>query len=690
MFYKGNLSNFYPQDLLVFLSSSEQDGYLTVESPGALSITIKDGLVVDAFSLKGDNLLLRTLFLKKRITSQQIQIISVARKETSLNCRKVLEKLDFFSIASIEIELIQAIEEVVFQFFQKESGLFQFTEIPIDPSDCVTRLHPDELLLDVTAKVDGWHEYLQNLGDLNQQVVLNPACQEKPASRTEEVLANMAKKNKTLFQLLNQAPFSDYITVKALANSIQQQIFTLQPNTRQEKKNLITPSVFNQYKHYLRKILRVQTIRHKLENVLFFCKNYFDHIAVISINKELLECAICFSRSDNGILQSKKITKTDLSIEHDPVISTVCNQGLAYFGKMLYSPLFKELFTGCVGGECGVMPFEIKGPHIKFLFAQTCTLSASSQTPMQFLELLSWHISPEQTSEDLPEDFGQDKIKKIISLTDELPPIPLVAGKALDILANPESSLQKLTRVLEQDPSLLSTIIKVSNSALYFTGQEITTLQTAVTKLGITIIRSLVLTAATHTLFPTDNPKIKELSQSLWYHVKGCGFAARIIAKAIHYSDPEEAFVGGLLHDIGKLAILLHYPDEYEKVEHESAKKATASYLIEKQLLGFSHTDIGQLLLSKWHMPKALQTCVHFHHVPEEASDAYRQLAMIIHLADLQMHSLENSQNTDLESKWHSMDFLCNELQISEEQLQMISKEIRKSIEHIDRLDGSD
>jgi HD-like signal output (HDOD) protein len=687
MFYKGNLSNFYPPDLLVFLSSSEQDGYFTVESPGALSITIKKGMVVDAFSVKGDNLLLRTLFLKKRITSQQIQVISKARKETSLSCRQVLEKLDFFPIASIEAELIQAIEEVIFQFFQKESGLFQFTDTPIDESDCVTRLFPDELLLDVTARVDGWHEYLHQLGDLNQLAVINPECREKPASRTEEVLANMAKKKKTLHQLISQAPFADYVAAKALVNCVRQQVFIVQSNSV-SGKNIIVPSVFSQYKKYLRKILQAQTIRRKLEDILYFCKNYFDHIAVLSINRDLLEGAVCFSRNDNGMLQSEKVIKENVSLKQDPVILTVCDKGLAYFGKMQESVLFTELFGETAGGECGIIPFEAKDHQVKLLFAQTRHVPYKDQTPMQYLELLSWHISPEQTSAELPENFGQDKIKKIMSLADELPPMPHVAGKALEILNDPENSLQKLSEVLEQDPSLLAMIIKVSNSALYSTGQVITNLHTAVAKLGITIIRSLVLTAATRTLFPADNPKIKELSQPLWYHVKGCGLAARIIAKSVHYSDPEEAFVGGLLHDIGKLAILLYYPQEYEKIEQEVEKTKAASYLVEEQVLGFSHTDIGQMLTSKWHMPKVLQTCVHFHHVPEEASETYRQLAMIIHLADLQIHILENPVEINVESSWHSMEFLCDELQISTDQLQLITQDVKDSIRHIGSLDG--
>jgi HD-like signal output (HDOD) protein len=682
MFYKGNLSNFYPPDLLVFLASSEQDGYLTVQSPDPLSITIQDGMVVDAFSPKGDNLLLRILFLKKRITAPQIQIIAKARKETSLSCRQVLEQLDFFPISSITAELMQSIEEVIFQFFQKDFGLFQFTDTTIDTNNCITKLYPDDLLLDITGRVDSWNEYLHSFGDLNQLVKLNPACKESPASRTEEIIVHLAQKGKTILQLINQAPFSDYVAAKAVVGCIRQQILTLQPNLHQPQGSTAVVSVFSQYKKGLRKTLQADNLRHKLEEVLHFCKNYFEYTAIISINKGMLERAICFTRNDNGTLSSERVTRDNLTIANDPIISTVCSKGLSYFGKMQKSDFFREIFPECPEGECGLLPFEIKGDQIKLLFAHTCS-SPKGQTPMQYLELLSWLISPEQISEELPDDFGQDKIRKIMTLTDELPPMPHVAGKALEILNNPDNSLEKLSEVLEQDPSLLAMIIKVSNSALYSTGQEITNLHTAVAKLGLTIIRSLVLTAATHTLFPADNPKIQELSTPLWRHVKGCGLAARIIAKSINYSDPEEAFVGGLLHDIGKLAILLNYPDEYEQIENEALKTATPSYLMEKELLGFNHTDIGQMLTEKWHMPKALQTCVHFHHTPTEASDSFRQLTMIIHLANVLSHTAIHPQMQGFD-----LDDCCAHLQISEEQLAAITSEIQKSLKHIDSLDG--
>lgn len=685
MFYKGNLSNFYPPDLLVFLASSEQDGYLTVQGQDTLSMTIKEGMVVDAFSPRGDNLLLRILFLKRHITPAQIQIIAKARKETSLSCRQVLEKLNFFPITTIEAELIQSVEEVILQFFQKESGLFQFTDTTIDDSNCITRLLPDELLLDVTAKVDGLHKYLHQLGNLEQQVRLNPDYKEKPASRTEEIIAHMAKKDKTLGQIINQAPFSSYISAKALASGVRQQLFLLQHNPIGQNNALATRSPFGQYKKALRKTIQAQTLRHKLEEILHYCKNYFEHTAIISITQTQLERAICFSRAEDGTLQSEKTSRSDLSIAGEPIMETVCNKGLAYFGKMPESAFFRELFAHSLNGECGLLPFEKKDQQIKLLFSHT-TQKYKGHTPMQYLELLSWLINPEQTTEELPEDFGQDKIKKIIRLTDELPPMPHVASKALEILNDPENSLQKLSEVLEQDPSLLAMIIKVSNSALYSSGQEITTLQTAVAKLGLTIIRSLVLTAATKTLFPVDNPQIKDLSTLLWHHVKGCGLAARIIAKTCNYPDPEEAFMGGLLHDIGKLAILLNYPKEYEDVEQQAAQSAQATHVIEKHLLGFNHTDIGQMLTEKWHMPKPLQTCIQFHHTPEEASDSYRQLAMIIHMADLQSHLLSNPQTIEPQAKWHSMDFLCAELQIATDNCQSMLSEIAAANKLIDSL----
>jgi len=295
--------------------------------------------------------------------------------------------------------------------------------------------------------------------------------------------------------------------------------------------------------------------------------------------------------------------------------------------------------------------------------------------------MLSWLIEPQGEEQELPDDIGLDRMTRIINLTEELPPMPQVASKAMEIMNDPESSMEELTAVLNEDQSLLAMIIKVSNSALYSSSQSISTLQGAVAKLGITIIHSLVLSAAASSLFPERDKEIDQLSTKLWHHSQACGLAARIIASTINYPAPEEAFVGGLLHDIGRLAILIHYPEQYKEIDKKLGQSDSNHIALELQLLDFDHTSIGQLLAAKWHLPDLLQSCIEQHHAPLEASESCRQLTAIVALAD---YLSQNPQQEELSVAKTGIILTVEEaLGLDEAMLAQINSQVKEQFQHL-------
>jgi putative nucleotidyltransferase with HDIG domain len=315
-------------------------------------------------------------------------------------------------------------------------------------------------------------------------------------------------------------------------------------------------------------------------------------------------------------------------------------------------------------------------------------------SPLHFLDLLSWLIAPAQTAKlsseaevGMPENIGEDKATKLIALTDVLPPMPHVVGQALKLIADPESSLEELADVLGQDPSLLAMIIKVSNSALYSTGQEISSLQTAITKLGVNIVRSLVLTASTQSVFPKDDAKIGGFGKALWGHSKECSLAARRLAQRVGYPDPEEAFVGGLLHDIGRLAILMGYPDEYAEVDRLSCAGEKRLIEAEQELLGFDHTVIGQMLAQKWRMPSGLLACVEQHHRPREATDTFKTLANITAMADYLSIQVGKAPGFKELDEWQDISVVQEELGLDDAALADLKKQLHEDFRQADIFD---
>lgn len=139
------------------------------------------------------------------------------------------------------------------------------------------------------------------------------------------------------------------------------------------------------------------------------------------------------------------------------------------------------------------------------------------------------------------------------------------------------------------------------------------------------------------------------MSQSLWQHTKECGLASRRTAELCGYEDPEEAFVAGLLHDIGKLAIIIKFSDDYNRVLKRIAANDSISFQAEKEILGFDHMEIGIMLMEKWNIPSSLSECVKHHHYPDAAAKEYQTITNIVALGNYLSHhhgSNNNRSNT--------------------------------------------
>jgi putative nucleotidyltransferase with HDIG domain len=697
MSFHGEISKFFPPDLLEYLASFGKDGVLTVKEPEPLLITLKGGCVVDACSAKADAKLLRTLYYRQLITKERYQYIAKARKETSLAVRQILSKLNLFPLATIQAELIMAMEDVIFQFFQLKTGAFAFNETTVALDGIGTRLYPLDLMYELTGQIEEWREYQTALGSMTQIVSLTEAGREaQPAHRSEEIIYRMINGESSLDKLVNQAPLPRFFALKFIASGVRKGWFALTggtPETAPEKsRHCAQPNLFLDFKRGFKDVLQADSMRRKVEHTLLFCKNHFDVTLMLSVRKGALFRGLVFRKDDAGRLSSAKVTAHP-AVGDDQVLMTACRTGLAFFGKVYESAFFQALIDLPEQGECGLIPIEIDGDQAKLIFAVNTKVD-QGMSPLHFLDLLSWLIAPAQAAKisndtllDMPENIGEDKASRLIALTEELPPMPHVVGQALKIIADPESSLEELTAVLAQDQSLLAMIIKVSNSALYSTGQEVTSLQTAITKLGVNIVRSLVLTASTQSVFPKDDARIGRFGKALWNHSKECGLAARRLAQIIAYPDPEEAFVGGLLHDIGRLAILLGYPDEFAEIDRLNRAGDKGLIEAEQGLLGFDHTVIGQMLAQKWRMPAALLACVEQHHRPQEATDHFRTLANIMAMADSLSAQVGKAPGSTELDEWHGISGVQRELGLDDAGLEALKKQLHEDFRQVNIFD---
>ncbi len=229
--------------------------------------------------------------------------------------------------------------------------------------------------------------------------------------------------------------------------------------------------------------------------------------------------------------------------------------------------------------------------------------------------------------------MGRITLLKLVNKVKEMPPLPQSITQILEITKDDKSSSRELASVFERDPTLAVNILKLANLPAYGFSGRISTISHAVVCLGLETIKSIALTSSTHDMLNKEIPAYSLGEGMLWQHSISCATSAKIIAQRIGYKDDEEAYIAGLLLDIGKIILSSFAEDEFVQVTERAEKDGISFNIAEQEILGFDHPQVGGRVIKKWNLPPALVEAVLYHHQPEKA-DAHKRLAYIVHLAD--------------------------------------------------------
>jgi HD-like signal output (HDOD) protein len=230
-----------------------------------------------------------------------------------------------------------------------------------------------------------------------------------------------------------------------------------------------------------------------------------------------------------------------------------------------------------------------------------------------------------------------EELKDRIEHFANLPTLPQVASKLMGIINNPLTSSSDVAFIVGQDLSLSAKVLRLANSAFYGIPRSITSIKNAVVVLGLKVINTMVLSLTVFDMFPEDN-KSRALfnRRAFWLHSLSCGLIAKYLATRIRkviLFDPEEAFCAGLLHDIGKVVMEQYLHDDFHKALTFASENNIHFFEAETQKLGYSHTDIAELLTESWSLPTEIRLSLIHHHNPS-ASVQCQDLITLCHLAD--------------------------------------------------------
>jgi HD-like signal output (HDOD) protein len=192
-----------------------------------------------------------------------------------------------------------------------------------------------------------------------------------------------------------------------------------------------------------------------------------------------------------------------------------------------------------------------------------------------------------------------------------------VAAQVLRLAADPDSTTDDLQKVISTDQALTAQILKIANSAMFGMVREVRTITQAIMTLGFSTIKSVVIASSAKNLYSRGGTGLQE--RLLWEHALVSALAARAYAKCLRSPRAEEAFLGGLMHDIGKSVMGLKFPERYGALLRNIYNGGGDDLESELDLFGFDHAMVGEALLHSWNLARSLENCVRWHHDPRHA-----------------------------------------------------------------------
>lgn len=224
----------------------------------------------------------------------------------------------------------------------------------------------------------------------------------------------------------------------------------------------------------------------------------------------------------------------------------------------------------------------------------------------------------------------KSQLDDLIARTLDLPVLPATTQKVLALMSDPDVSIEKVKRLVSTDPGLTAKILKVANSAFYGSYRNIQNLSQAILRLGLNAVRNIVVATSMKNVYK----KFGLAEKLIWEQMLGAALAASVIARHTRIVDPEDAFIGGLLHDIGKVVVNNEYPEKFAKVIERVYNEQVSFELAEKDVFEFSQRDVGAFVVKKWGFPENLELLIKFFD-DKEALSRDKQLAHLVAIITL-------------------------------------------------------
>jgi signal transduction histidine kinase/HD-like signal output (HDOD) protein len=230
-----------------------------------------------------------------------------------------------------------------------------------------------------------------------------------------------------------------------------------------------------------------------------------------------------------------------------------------------------------------------------------------------------------------------DRLKQYISRIEtskSLPSLPHVLVKLIAACRDENNSLQDIAKIIRTDTSITAKVLRLANSSYFRSAEKIVQIDHALARMGRDAVKNLAISSAIHQVFAKAQISANGFDLNrFWRHSLTSAVLSRMIAEKTSFRFPEQAFLAGMIHDIGRLVLVVNFPEEYKDVL-APAQAETSSLLDREMKIGAPHTAIGAWLLKRWDFDSSTIDAALYHHEPADRIKQAFPLVRIVYAAN--------------------------------------------------------
>ena len=263
--------------------------------------------------------------------------------------------------------------------------------------------------------------------------------------------------------------------------------------------------------------------------------------------------------------------------------------------------------------------------------------------------------------------------------------LPEITVRIIELVEDPDATAHDLHMVIANDPALSARVLKVVNSAFYALPGQIGSITRATVLLGLNAVKNIAIAASLAKLFRGGRLCPSLAARDLWENAIAVAAAVKLLCQKLELNVTDEAFLAGLMHDVGVMVELQSRRPKLLQVIDRVETQGECFREAELKVFGVTHEDFGQALCMKWKFPEFLQRVTGYHHRPMELADDSRAIACLVHVADV-MAARQRFGYTKIVDSQQILPGVLDQLKLSEAMLDDLEQQLPAAYEVADSL----